>query len=114
MIFQYKVFSIIFSVEICYCLSNIYDGYIRKILKDMPGVGLFRLLLARGTVASDGHFHPCSGDLFSDCFVSLPLNETPHIASIAKKIWNYFPIQNFPKIFPSSSSVVTSPVMLPR
>jgi amino acid transporter len=27
---------------------------------------------------------------------------------------NYFPIQNFPKIFPKISSVVTSPVISPR
>lgn len=34
---------------------------------------------------------------------------------IISSFWiHYFPIQNFPKIFPSSSSVVTSPVMLPR
>lgn len=29
-------------------------------------------------------------------------------------IFNYFPIQNFPKMFPKTSSVEISPVMLPR
>jgi hypothetical protein len=37
-----------------------------------------------------------------------------HFRKQAESLATYFPIQNFPKIFPSTSSVVISPVISPR